>query len=524
MAQANDGSFKLEDTAASRYVDELTTEMPEALIHRRALRQLKSDFSYARRNADGWTTLVHFSAGIAGTFGFTRDVCLVYSRHNDLQPRTFKGLIDVPKSLPVDRSCEDHVYLVHSPDIGAPKKLDHWSSEASYLAMAVPRAPDEKQVAGLLIEALTSRLATRNLYDETLPVTGRDFFGRRRLLQQLTEEIRLGHVCGVFGLRKTGKTSLIKELGQRFQLQAPERRIFLLRDLETLPNNTLTLTRNVLEDIRSALLTEFRQRGIRTLEITALSSEATTGEFRRAMRVSLLECEKRGIQVLVALDEIESLLGDADEIGRGDRGQIPELLGMFRSLVQEHQNFNVLIAGITSAATERGELYGRENPLFAWAKSFYIPPMSKDEIDLLTREVGSRMALTWRDDALDLLFEQSGGHIFMHRTLASEAIGELGTDDASRVVTRELVTNVIRPWRRATAQRLAEMLVSTRRHYPVECDLLDIAVADPATLTELESLYPAESQRLIDLGLLEEKEEVVVLGPLARQLVRLGVL
>ena len=61
-------------------------------------------------------------------------------------------------------------------------------------------------------ELLGQYLGRRDLYSSTLPVSGRRFFGRERLLLRLTDEVQRGQFIGIYGLRKIGKTSLIHQL------------------------------------------------------------------------------------------------------------------------------------------------------------------------------------------------------------------------------------------------------------------------------------------------------------------------
>ena len=61
-------------------------------------------------------------------------------------------------------------------------------------------------------ELLGQYLGRRDLYSNTVPVSGRRFFGRERLLLRLTDEVQRGQFLGIYGLRKIGKTSLIHQL------------------------------------------------------------------------------------------------------------------------------------------------------------------------------------------------------------------------------------------------------------------------------------------------------------------------
>lgn len=197
----------------------LRAVVPEVNEHRQALKILGADFSHIRKYTDGsWVTLVSPGEMLSGRFGLTRDIMLTYSVSEELQPAVLRQFDKRRSDLPRDKACEDHFVIVWSKDPTAPAKLAAWAHQESMLGVYLQRTGRPDAVAASLLAEMRRKLASRNLYAETLPVTGDDFFGRRRELTQLQDELRQGKVCGVFGLRKTGKTSLIKELGRRFTL------------------------------------------------------------------------------------------------------------------------------------------------------------------------------------------------------------------------------------------------------------------------------------------------------------------
>jgi CRP-like cAMP-binding protein len=146
-------------------------------------------------------------------FGLTREVLLVYSPHRDLQFRTFQALPELINGLP--RQVTQGLALVCSPDSRQAEKLDDWST-SRLLAVPITNNPDGLEDSGrALLNCLQQRIFTRDLYAETAPVRGSDFFGRRRiLLQSLPNDVDEGRVFGVFGLRKSGKTSILKRVGE----------------------------------------------------------------------------------------------------------------------------------------------------------------------------------------------------------------------------------------------------------------------------------------------------------------------
>lgn len=496
------------DSSLLRRINDLTAQFPAAALHREALRLLGSDFVDVRewdapRKRGEWTALIRFGGVLEAALGITREVMVVYSRDRDLQLRDYERLPSFRERQP--RQPTQDLYLLFSEDPSASRKLDEWTQRETFTAIVLPRVgPSAPVTAQALVNDLTRRLASRNLYEETLPVTGRDFFGRRDLLLDLAENLRTGKVCGVFGLRKTGKTSLVQELGQRFVKANPEERVFILRDLEDLPADAERHPASLQRDLTTRLLRAFRDRGLRTHELSTLTDSSTLGDFRRALQAALEHRSSHDVQVVIALDEIESLVGQ-DAATSTDRPHVPELLGILRSLVQENHNFNVLISGLTSSVLQSGLLYGRENPLFAWAKTFYLPPLDQPAANQLIEDIGRRMALRWSQRALTRAFGLSEGHVFLHRTLCARIAESLPRDLSEREVDEDQVQYIRRAWRRGISEQVQAMLASLDRYYPDAADVLRMLGDGLVSADEADMDYPSQTELLLQLGLVREE-------------------
>jgi len=392
-------------------------------------------------------------------------------------------------------------------------KLDDWSSRAAYVAVALPRIESATNAEEIWAN-IVNRLTTTNLYDQTLPVTGRDFFGRQATLKELTSHLTAGRVSGVFGFRKTGKTSLVKELGRRVASRQDTHQIFVLRDLETLPSAELDQVPNLLEDLRVNLLAELRSQGLRTYELVELPHKPTVSDFRRALHTLLAHINKSDVNVILALDEIESLVGPASARDN-DRPEVVELLGALRALVQENPNFNVVVSGLTSSILEEGQLFSRENPFFAWASTMFLPRLTNVESkDILVR-LGERMAIIWDDESALRAAEIADGHVFLLRTLAAKVVQTLPSELTARTITVDILENSQKRWRRSVAGHVREMLESVSRYYPDEHSLLDLLIEDPLQFEIIEEQFPSQIEHLIQLGLVVDAPEGLRLTALA---------
>ena len=350
------------------------------------------------------------------------------------------------------------------------------------------------------ISLLRDYIFSRDLFYETTPVQGERFFGRRQLLQSLREDIRNQRVAGLFGLRKAGKTSVLSELASN--VRSPEH-IVLLRDLESLPSPPEDPVPDLLRELIGDLLTELRERGERTLELANLGSNPTLNELKTALLATLRRLARSGVDLTLLLDEIEYLTpADRIDIAEGDLASVAQLLGVLRSLVQESENFTFVVSGLTSSIIESGRLYGRPNPLFSWAKAYFLSPFERHEADNLALSVGQKMGITIENGALEALFEASGGHAFLYRHLASKVVAdELPLDVFHRRMARADVLRATQPWRLQVAGNMREMLDHLKRYYPDESFLLDVLMEEPESFLAVADAEPAALGHLLGLGL-----------------------
>ena len=490
----------MRDPATLRYIRQLQYHYPVAELHRKALELIGSDFTFAQKDTGSncWAAVIELSPLLQRLFGLNKGILAYYTPYVDLQFRTFERLWEQK----LERPFHGHLYFFSTPDANAERKVSGWTLTEPYSVVLLPADGNPQVVARQLLTEMIRQVSRRNPYERTNPVTGSDFYGRRQLLTELVNELRQGHVCGVFGLRKTGKTSLVTELGRQFVKDDADNRVFFLRDLEVLPSDAERQVPQLVSDLAKQAHTSFRDAGMRTHELSRLPNNPSIGELRQALQACLTHAGSRNKTVVIALDEVESLVGP-DAASTVNKPLVPEFLGAMRSLVQETPNFNVIISGITLAPFRNATLYGRENPLFAWAKPFFVTVLTLADTAEMITSLGARMAVQWQRDALNLLFNVTGGHVFLARSLAAAVSSELSLRIEERIVTEADVRDQLKSWRRDTVGIIDSMLDTLARFYEEELAVFDLGIAG-TPFVDLDRAYPNQINNLLSLGLLDE--------------------
>jgi len=483
-------------------IERLGERFPVFRDHLTAFRALGSQIVFAgmcheRNFTNCGVALVRFSGAIEAGFGFTRELMIFYSQHNDLQGRSFEvAARELGRSA---RSVTPDTFFMWAPDQRLEIKLKDWSRPNR---LAIPLEIDSEDELSL-ITLLRDHIYARDLFYLTTPVHGANFFGRRTLLQSLRDDVFNQRVSGVFGLRKAGKTSILMQLKEELR---DDQVVSVLMDLEAFPSPPQDPTDDILADLRRRLVAELKAHKLRTQELSELDERPSILEFKNALQALLKRLARGGDRVLLMLDEIEYLTpADRIDIAEGDMPRISQLLAALRSVVQESDNFTFVLSGLTSAIVEGGRLYGRPNPLFSWAKAIYVTPLTREEADNLAGTVGAKMGIQIQDGALEALHEASGGHAFLYRNLSSSVVGHLPKDDFQRLMNRSAVLSELSDWRSRVQGNIDEMIQHVKRYYPTEAVMLELLLDDPSDFAELADTEHVAVRRLKDLGLINEE-------------------
>ncbi|MET4622194.1 hypothetical protein ABIE18_003663 [Arthrobacter sp. 2762] len=496
------------------HIAELEARFPIVRQHRKALAELGSQMVHAQKcSVSGLQrcsiSLVRFSGAIEAAFGLTREVMVFYSPYPDLQIRELEAAKSAISKL--KRDVTPDIIFVWSPDPRARQKLDDWS-QGGFLAIPFASIEDTDPVA--LVSLLRDYIYARDLFYESTPVRGDRFFGRRQLMQALRDDVRNQRVAGLFGLRKAGKTSVLTQLADDI---STEKRVVVLRDLESLPSPPVDPIPSLIKDLKFDLIEVLKSKNLNHRALSQLGESADISDFRRSMQSVLRKLETSGVSIVLLLDEIEYLTpSDRIDISEGDMTSVSQFLGALRSLVQENQNFTFVLSGLTSAIVENGRLFGRPNPLFSWAKTHFLAPFDRQEADELATSVGGRMGIQIEPAALESFFEATGGHAFLYRSLASAVVQQLPVDVFQRRISRPDVLRTIDDWKRSVAGNINEMMNYVRRYYPIEAVMLELLIDEPHEFGSLANENPLELQHLLSLGLIEkdknEYQAATVLG------------
>ena len=336
-------------------------------------------------------------------------------------------------------------------------------------------------------ELLTQYLGHRDLYDSTSPVSGRYFFGRERLLGELNEEISRGEFLGIYGLRKIGKTSLIDKLRDEQLKGSAFAHVDLLRSSVIDIGNCDPLYWELERDLYKC----FEKDNQKIADMLRLGKEERFTDLSENIPsvrlifsediqafLELLKTEKIPDikRLVILLDELERILPVGGQSGVD--GYV-EFFALLRGLAQSYPGLlsNVIVAA-NAVLSESSYLGEQENPVFAFYKSFFLPPLPKYKCVEMIIDLGKGMCVYWDENATNAVFAETGGHPFLTRQFCSY----IQKKHAGRPlnVTEQMVQALIDPFLRDEGHLMNQVIELLYRHFPDEEKILRQIALDKA--------------------------------------------
>ena len=356
-------------------------------------------------------------------------------------------------------------------------------------------------------------LYKRNLYEDNFPVSGRRFFGREQELSNLMRSVDAGQPVGLFGLRKVGKTSLLKRLQEK-RLQD----LVVYIDIQSVPEGVRdagyiywAIANQLAEEVRRKYpefsnTLAFRLAGRYKAYLDVKKTELVAAEFDADLKVLTAEArrQKLALNVLIMFDEVERLL----PIGRseGIRGY-DSLFAYLRGISQTEENVLSIITGANPFISDTPQFEGRDNPVFKYYKEVFLPPLERRECLEMIERLGHGMGVTYNDNGLDRIFKETAGHPFITRQLCSR-IAKVFKERPLKVDVPK-VEKGVQEFLFNDADLFKEIMERLGRDFPREKDIL-LAIASgilDATALERRVIDAREALRhLLGYELVEHKD------------------
>lgn len=329
-----------------------------------------------------------------------------------------------------------------------------------------------------LRNVLDTWLYRRDLFALTYPVIGKRFFGRDRILAELKDAIVSGRPSGIFGLRKVGKTSLLKECERRATASGD---IVVYVDLLRVPSQ-VNDARWLYWRIANLLYERVADRGQTTIRWrlggvysdyldlpdsfpVAIAFDADMSALIRSVSSPAWGVRPR---VVILLDEIERIL--PTELGNVEFVGFFDFFSYLRGFAQETQDLTIIVTGANPSITEISQFNGRDNPVFNFFQEVYLQLLEVDEAKAMMHALGRGMGVKFSETSCDRIVELTGGHPYFAREFCSFLARE--HPERPLHVTKDKVDSIVdRYLEQVGSKDFREIMDRLGRDYPQERDV-----------------------------------------------------
>lgn len=294
-----------------------------------------------------------------------------------------------------------------------------------------------------LADQLKTYLPAHDIFEHKDPVRGRQVIGRSKTTADITRRLRQGQAVGIFGLRKVGKTSVVRAATDH--LDPVSAHLYLspaaLQDQERGQTEVLVAWLDcqlVHERSLEALAQRLGRELERRLELEGFKLPARdSGQSFLVHLAAVVEeaLSRSSLTICIVLDEYDLLF----ETATGEAGVegVEKLFGLFRGYAQQTGRLALVAIGRDPVFLNRPKMGGWPNPMLQWLTPYWLGPLEAGDADELLERLGRRVCLDVGERSKRLAYQWTGGHPLLHRQFGS-ALLELARTyehDSDRVAT-----------------------------------------------------------------------------------------
>lgn len=443
-------------------------------------------------------------------FNLEREIVVLFSPYLNFDTRTLdaiKRAFELYPVLRIDPICS--VLISNDPRIET--KLRDLIASDPESRIIVPFTYEELLSPAepyFLRNRFKAHFYTRDIFAFEAPLrTDLYFFGRTDLIHRLVNRYKSNENSGLFGLRKTGKTSVIFAVQRAL---AKIRGASLVIDCQ----NTAFHRRRwnaALHYITSELVKYYQ------LDITITDEDSYTEEnaslfFERDICAIHKQLDNKNI--LLIFDEVETItFGISPSKHWAEESDFVYFWQTIRSLFQKLDNvFTFLIVGTNPLCIEAPKMGSADNPIFSLVPFEYVPKFDVPQTREMIRKIGRIMGLQFDELIYGKLTEDFGGHPFLMRHVCS-VINQISQADRPVRVYRSTYEKAKNIFYRDYSRYIEMILNVLREFYGDEFTMLEyLARGDTRAFNQWSEISPYYTSHLLGYGIVQKEQEEYAFG------------
>lgn len=350
------------------------------------------------------------------------------------------------------------------------------------------------------VDALRRNHLIRDLFGVHSPLEQEYFFfGRSGIVNSVIDHHKSGEHYGIFGLRRSGKTSTIHAVSRKARGQNIVPVIIDCQDPAVHARGFSSLLQYLLSTIR-------KSAGLRPLSSELSGSVAEVSEaFRNSLANTLSAING---SVLLIFDEIENIsprTAASQHWKSGDEALF--FWQVIRAFCQSQKKLSLTICfvGTNPSLLEDTRINGVDNPIFMFAERSYIPNLSFDETRQMITNLGTLMGMNFPTDVIAQIHMKYGGHPFFSRQICS-IINKSASNERPLTISMNALVEAELRFRAPLMAYMEDIISVLERFYPDEFRLIEyLAKGDRNTFHEFAEGIPNLVEHLLGYGVVSKR-------------------
>lgn len=437
-------------------------------------------------------------------FNIELEVIVIFSNYETFETRSLDAISHIEKKyqrLRLEKLCA----VIISRDNYIVEKINELVKNDQESKLIVPFNFEEILLNAdtfLVRNRFKSHFYSRDLFAFESPLK-KDlyFFGRNDLVHRLVNRHRSNENSAMFGLRKTGKTSIVFGV-HRVLDTLNERFCFIDCQNPAIHKRrwNYALWYIISELYKQNKLNYSRRNELNfTEENGAIYFEEALIDFKR---------KTKNVSCLIVFDEIENItFGTSPSEHWTDELDFVFLWQAIRSTFQKHNKlFSYLIIGTNPMCLEKASIHSKDNPIFNQIYFEYVPNFDVPQTREMVRKLGRIMGLKFDEIIYSKLTEDFGGHPFLIRHVCSIINKQCNSSRPVRV-DKTIYSKAVSIFNKEYSHYVDMILNVLREYYKNEFDMLKyIALDDLDTFNELADMSPEFTNHLIGYKIIDKND------------------
>jgi hypothetical protein len=438
----------------------------------------------------------------ADLFNLNKEILVVFSPYLTLQPRTLDVFDKVGqrfKALRLEKICG--VLISQDPDIEtAISTLTRSEPESQIIIPFTYEELKNNKDKFFIQNRFRKYFYTRDLFAFESPLR-KDiyFFGRRELIQTIINRYKSDENSGLFGLRKTGKTSVIYGIERSLEKDG-------IRPIVIDCQNPSFNQRRWFEALHYICKETKERLGLKV----KLSQESDFNDKNASnLTEKFLRRCRSGLEwpLFFIFDEIENISRETSPASHWSQGIDFVLFWQtLRSIFQKREGLiSYLVVGTNPSCIEASKIEKIDNPIFNHFDPLYIPGFGVKDTKIMVNRLGSGMGLKFDEAIYAKLTEDFGGHPFLIRHVCSLISREVEGLDRPVKIDRTLYQTAKENFTRNHSNYFEMILGVLKEFYADEFEMLTLlAEGDHSTFDEFAEMHFSFVEHLLGYGLIRK--------------------